>query len=76
MDYVFRVAGEWSVDLLIADREDLENLFTSEVLVERFNHQEVWREETLLFPCASGILKLFDLPRSRLSESSDGRTSC
>ena len=41
MGYVFRVAGDWSVDLLIADREDLENLFTSEVLVERFNHQEV-----------------------------------
>ena len=33
MGYVLRVAGDWPVDLLIADREDLEDLFTSEVLV-------------------------------------------
>ena len=49
----------------MADPEDLENVFTSEVHVKRFMLQEVSHEETPSVPCADGTLILLDLPRPR-----------
>ena len=53
---------ELSGDLLTADCEDLENS-ASDFHVKWFKHQEVVQEGTLLFPCADGSVKLFDLPQ-------------
>ena len=48
--------------LLIADCEDHENLVASDFHVKRFKHQEVAEAEgKLIFPCADGSLKLFDV---------------
>ena len=58
----------WSGDLLIADYEDLENVSAADIHFKRFEHQEVAQEETLLFPCADGSLKRFDLLHPRRVE--------
>ena len=42
----------------------------SDIHVERLKHQEVAQEGKLLFPCADGSFKLFDLPQLPLGEMS------
>ena len=56
--YVLRAGEGWSVDLLTADCEDLENLSASETDATKFKHQQ---EGTISSPCADGSLKLSDL---------------
>ena len=66
--YVIRAGRGWSGDLLIADCEALANLSASDIHVQQFKHQEVAQEGKLLFPCADGSVKLFDLPHSPRAE--------
>ena len=39
----------------------LQNMPASDIHVKRFKHQEVAQDGKLVFPCADGSLKLFDL---------------
>ena len=64
MKFVCR-AGGWSVDLLITDCEELENLSAFDTYVTRFKHQEVAQKES----CRSHVqtnesLKLLDFPQT------------
>ena len=68
MGYVIRAGGGWSGELLIADCEDLGNLSASDIHVQQSKHQEVAQEGKLLFPCADGSVKLFDLPQPPRAE--------
>ena len=66
--HVLRVRGRLAGDLIIADREDLDNLSTSEVKVKRFTHQDVPHEETHSFPRAGGALRMMGLLRPHHGE--------
>ena len=66
--------GGWSCDLLLADREDVENLSTTQVHVEGFKHKEDSQEEPLSLPCADGTFKHLDLRHPcRGERSASGR---
>ena len=51
---VLRARRGWSGDLLIADREDFENLAPSDIHVKRFKLEKIAQEGYPSFPCADG----------------------
>ena len=66
--YVIRAGGGWSGELLIADCGDLEKLVSFRYSRPAVQAPGVAQEGKLLFPCADGSVKLFDLPQHPCGE--------
>ena len=61
LGYALHAGGIWKGDILVADVEELEQMYASEIYTKRLNAKEVLTplsSEKFIFPIADGTVKL------------------